>query len=81
MTSYEKTIEIEYSEIKNSLEDLFLAMESKEIDLLQAIKTIKSIFNYYQGHLQLLEESKIDDPKNYKDLLELHKNFIMRKED
>ena len=78
MTSYEKTIEIEYSEIKNSLEDLFLAMESKEIDLIQAIKTIRSLFVYYQSHLQFLEESKIDDLENYKDLLELHRNFIRK---
>ncbi len=78
MSSYEKTIQIEYSELKNCLEDLFLAMESKEIDLLEAIKTIKNLFNYYKGHLQLLEDSKIEDQQNYKDLLELHKNFIRK---
>ena len=78
MSSYEKTIQIEYSELKNCLEDLFLAMESKEIDLLEAIKTIKNLFNYYQSHLQLLEDSKIIDQENYKDLLELHKNFIRK---
>ena len=56
-------------------------MESKEIDLIQAIKTIKSLFNYYETHLQFLEDEKVIDPENYKDLLELHKNSIMRKED
>ena len=81
MTSYEKIIIREYLELKNSLEDLFLAMESIEIDLIQAIKTIKSLFNYYETHLQFIDDQKNIDPKNYKDLLELHRNFKIRKED